>query len=174
MPILRSILIALSRNSSLRNFVENSTLGGRMSSRFVAGTSVEEVLAAAKAVNSHGMSTTLDSLGENVHSPEEARQAADVYHRLLDAIQQRQLDANVSVKLTQMGMDLDPELALSLASGLVEHAAAANTFVRIDMEGSDYTQATIDMVSKLHESNGNRGRVGVVIQAYLYRSQADI
>ena len=174
MPISRSMFIALSRNKALRQFMENSSLGVRMSSRFVAGKTVEEVLAAAAAVNRQGISTTLDSLGENVHSPQEARQAAEVYHRLLDAVQQRQLDANVSVKLTQMGMDLDPELALSLASGLVEHAATANTFVRIDMEGSDYTQATIDMVSKLHASNGNRGRVGVVIQAYLYRSQADI
>jgi proline dehydrogenase len=174
MPILRSVLIALSRNSSLRHFAEDSTLGGRMSSRFVAGTSVEEVLTAAAAVNSHGMATTLDSLGENVHSPEEAQRAADVYHRLLDAIKPRRLEANVSVKLTQMGMDLDPGLAGSIVTGLVEHAVAANTFVRIDMEGSDYTQATIDLVSRLHAIQGNRGRVGVVIQAYLRRSAADI
>ena len=174
MPILRSILIALSRNSSLRNFAENSTLGGRMSSRFVAGRSVEEVLTAATAVNSHGMSTTLDSLGENVHSPQEVKEAADVYHRLLDAIEQRRLDANVSVKLTQMGMDLNPELAFATVAALVKHAVAADTFVRIDMEGSEYTQATIDLVSGLHAMETNRGRVGVVIQAYLYRSGADI
>src|SRR4051812_39799032 len=135
MPILRSLLIALSRNSSLRHFAESSSIGGRMSSRFVAGTSVEEVLHAAASVNRQRISTTLDSLGENVHSPQEAHQAADVYHRLLDAIQQRQLDANVSVKLTQMGMDLDQELAAAMVAGLVEHAVAANTFVRIDMEG---------------------------------------
>jgi proline dehydrogenase len=170
----RSILVALSRSPSLRDFMEDSTLGRRMSSRFVAGTSVDDVLAAATAVNSHGMSTSLDSLGENVLSAQEAQQAADVYHRLLDAIQQRGLDSNVSVKLTQMGMDLDPELAFAMAAGLVEHAVAANTFVRIDMEGSDYTQATIDMVCRLHAMEGNRGRVGVVIQAYLYRSKADI
>jgi proline dehydrogenase len=174
MPILRSILIALSRNSSLRNFAENSTLGGRMSSRFVAGTSVEEVLAAATAVNSHAMSTTLDSLGENAHSPQQAKQAAEVYHRLLDAVEQRQLDANISVKLTQMGMDLDPELAFATVAALVEHAVAADSFVRIDMEGAEYTQATVDLVSRLHAMEGNRGRVGVVIQAYLYRSGADI
>src|SRR6201999_3356131 len=142
-----------------RQFAESSTLGSRMSSRFVAGTSVEQVLHAAASVNRQGISTSLDSLGENVHSPQEAQQAAEVYHRLLDAIQQRQLDANVSVKLTQMGRDLEPELAFSLASGLVEHAVAANTFVRIDMEGSDYTQATIDLVSKLHARTGNQGRV---------------
>jgi proline dehydrogenase len=174
MPILRSILIALSRNSSLRNFAENSTLGGRMSARFVAGRSVEEVLTAATAVNSHGMSTTLDSLGENVNSPHEAEEAADVYHRLLDSIEQHQLDANLSVKLTQMGMDLDPELAFATVAALIKHAVAANTFVRIDMEGSEYTQATIDLVCKLHAIEENRSRVGVVIQAYLYRSAADI
>jgi proline dehydrogenase len=174
MPILRSILIALSRNSSLRNFAENSTLGGRMSSRFVAGTSIEEVLAAATAVNSHAMSTTLDSLGENAHSPEQAKQAAEVYHRLLDSVEQRQLDANISVKLTQMGMDLDPELPFATVAALVKHAVAAESFVRIDMEGSEYTQATVDLVSRLHAMEGNRGRVGVVIQAYLYRSGADI
>jgi proline dehydrogenase len=174
MPILRSILIALSRNSSLRNFAENSTLGGRMSSRFVAGTRVEEVLAAAKAVNGHGMSTTLDSLGENAHSPQQAQQAAEVYHRLLDAVEHHQLDANISLKLTQMGMDLDPELVFATVDGLVKHAAAADSFVRIDMEGSEYTQATVDLVSRLHSMEQNRGRVGVVIQAYLYRSGADI
>jgi proline dehydrogenase len=174
MPILRSVLIALSRNSSLRHFAESSALGGRMSARFVAGISVEEALNAATSVNRQGISTSLDSLGENVHSPEEAQQAAGVYHRLLDAIEQQHLDANVSVKLTQMGMDLDPELALANAASLVEHAVKAGTFVRIDMEGSAYTQATIDMVCRLHALEQNRGRVGVVIQAYLYRSAADI
>jgi proline dehydrogenase len=174
MPILRSIFIALSGNSSLRHFMENSSLGSRMSHRFVAGTRVEDVLDAAAAVNRQGISTTLDSLGENVRSPLEAQQSAGVYHQLLDAIRQRGLDSNVSVKLTQMGMDLHPELAFTIAAGLVEHAVAADTFVRIDMEGSDYTQATIDLVCRLHAMEKNRGRVGVVIQAYLYRSKADI
>ena len=136
-----------------------------MSSRFVAGTRIEDVLDAATSVNRQRMSATLDSLGENVHSPAEAQRAADIYHRLLDAIQQDRLDANVSVKLTQMGMELDPELAFSMAAALVEHAVAAGTFVRIDMEDSAYTQATIDLVSKLNAMNGNRGHVGVVIQA---------
>jgi proline dehydrogenase len=174
MPILRSVFIALSGSASLRHFAESSALGGRMSSRFVAGTSVEEVLSVCKAVNRQGISTSLDSLGENVHSPQEAEKAAHVYHRLLDAIEQQHLDANVSVKLTQMGMDLDPALALANAASLVSHAVKAGTFVRIDMEGSDYTQATLDMVCRLHAMDGNRGRVGVVIQAYLYRSAADI
>jgi proline dehydrogenase len=174
MPILRPVLLALAGNSSLRDFMEDSSFGRRMSSRFVAGTSVEDVLRAAKAVNGHGMSTSLDSLGENVASAEEAQQAADVYHRLLDAIEHHQLDGNVSLKLTQMGLDLDPELAFGITERLVEHAVAAGTFVRIDMEGSGYTQTTIDMVCRLHAVAANRGRIGVVIQSYLYRSKADI
>jgi len=145
-----------------------------MSARFVAGTTVEEALNASTSVNRQGISTSLDSLGENVHSPDEAQKAAHVYHRLLDAIERQHLDANVSVKLTQMGMDLDPDLALANTAGLVEHAVKARTFVRIDMEGSGYTQATIDMVCRLHAMEQNRGSVGVVIQAYLYRSAADI
>jgi proline dehydrogenase len=174
MPLLRPALIALSRNRSLRNFLEDSRVGAKMSSRFVAGTHIESALEATEAVNRQGMAATLDSLGENVSSPEEARKAADIYHHLLDAIQQRGLNANVSVKLTQMGMDLDPEIALRLTIELVDHAVQANSFVRIDMEGSAYTQATVDLVSKIHANPSHRGRVGVVIQSYLYRSQDDI
>jgi proline dehydrogenase len=176
MPILRSAFIALSRNQPLRHFSERSKLGRRMSSRFVAGMTVEEVLRAAEAIQGQGIASTLDSLGENVTTPEEARRSADIYHRLLDAIEARRLNANVSVKLTQMGMDLDPEheLARSIVSDLVDHAVAAGTFVRVDMEGAEYTQATVDLVRALHAKPENRGHVGIVIQAYLFRSAKDI
>lgn len=174
MPILRSAFIALSRNATLRNFSERSTLGHRMSSRFVAGMTLEEVIRSAEALQSLGIASTLDSLGENVSTPEEARHSADIYHRLIDAIQARKLDANVSVKLTQMGMDLDPDLATEIVADLVEHAVIANTFVRVDMEGSQYTQATIDLVRRLHSIPRNRNHVGIVIQAYLFRSEEDI
>lgn len=145
-----------------------------MSSRFVAGMDIEDVLRAASLLQNQGISSTLDSLGENVSSPDQARQSAEVYHRLLDAIADRKLNANVSVKLTQMGMDLSPDLAGEIVSGLVDHAVAVNNFVRIDMEGSPYTQATIDLTRSLHAQPANRGHVGVVIQAYLYRSADDI
>jgi len=174
MPILRSAFIALSRNQPLRKFSERSTVGRRMSSRFVAGMEIEDVLHAAAAIQNQGIASTLDSLGENVSTPEEARHSAEIYHRLLDAIQARRLNANVSVKLTQMGMDLDPQLAHEIVSGLVDHAVAAGTFVRVDMEGSPYTQATIDMVRSLHAIAANREHVGIVIQAYLRRSERDI
>jgi proline dehydrogenase len=171
---LRSAFIALSHNGALRRFYESSKLGRRMSSRFVAGTHIEDALEVTKALNLRGISTTLDNLGENVTSPEEAKRAADLYHRLLDAIEAERLDATVSLKLTHMGLDLDPQLAFELTTGLVQHAAAANSFVRIDMEGTSYTQITIDMARKLHGVPGNREHVGVVIQAYLYRSEADL
>src|SRR6185437_14168696 len=174
MPILRSAFIALSRNQPLRHFSERSALGRRLSSRFVAGMEIDDALRAAQALHDQGIASTLDSLGENVTTPEQARRSADIYHRLLDAIAARKLNANVSLKLTQMGMDLDPALASEIVSGLVDHAVAANNFIRIDMEGTDYTQATLDLTQSLHAQPANRGHVGVVIQAYLYRSAQDI
>ncbi len=145
-----------------------------MSSRFVAGMEIEDVLRAAESLQNQGIAATLDSLGENVSTPEQARAAAEIYHRLLDAIDKRKLKANVSVKLTQMGMDLGRGLAAEIVSGLVEHAVAIDSFVRVDMEGSEYTQATIDLVRTLHAKPESRGHVGIVIQAYLYRSAEDI
>jgi len=178
MALLRSTFIALSRNSALRGFSESSSFGRKMSSRFVAGLEIEDVLDAAEALNAQGISATLDSLGENVATPDEARRSAEVYHRLLDAIQKRGLNANVSVKLTQMGLELDPEIAHEIAAGLAGHAAETNNFVRIDMEGSALTQATLEIVKSVHGGQSaagpNRGHIGVVIQAYLYRSEQDI
>jgi len=143
-----------------------------MSSRFVAGFRIEDALTVAQTLDKQGLFSTLDSLGENVSSPDQARRAAQVYHRLLDAI--AGLNSNVSLKLTQMGMDLGEGLAFDIVSGLVRHAVEAGTFVRVDMEGSPYTQATLDMVRRLHALPENRGHVGIVIQAYLRRSQKDI
>src|SRR5271167_684200 len=101
MPILRSTFIALSQNPALRSFSESSAIGRRMSSRFVAGLEIDDALHAAETLNAHGISATLDSLGENVACADEARRHADIYHQLLDAIQRRGLNANVSIKLTQ-------------------------------------------------------------------------
>lgn len=172
MTILRSTFISLSQNQPLRRFSEASAAGRRVSSRFVAGLESDDVLRATAALNRDGLSATLDSLGENVHSPEEAQRSAAIYHQLLDAIGERSLDANVSVKLTQMGMDLSPGLAEQIVTSLVEHAARIGTFVRVDMEGSAYTQATLDLVRRIHQKYP--GSVGVVIQAYLRRSADDI
>ena len=174
MPVLRSAFIALSRNRTLRNFCENSRTGGKLSARFVAGMTIEDALRVARAVNDQGIHVTLDSLGESVTAPEEAHAAAEIYHRLLDSIAEQKLDANISVKLTQMGLSLDPQLAEEIATNLTEHARATNNFVRIDMEDSPLTQVTLDIVRRLHARPDLRGAIGIVIQSYLYRSQADI
>ena len=174
MSILRSSFIALSTNAPLRHFSESSPTGRRLSSRFVAGMTLDEVVHAAESLQEQGIAATLDSLGENVHTPEEAERSANIYHRLLDVIGEKKLNANVSVKLSQMGMELDPALAEGIVSKLTAHARTVDSFVRVDMEGTPYTQATIDLVRRLHAETGNRGRIGVVIQAYLFRSEADI
>ena len=174
MSLLRSTFIALSSNSRLRRFAENSSLGRRMSSRFVAGFRIEDALSASAVLGAQGLFITLDCLGENVSSPAEARQSAQKYHWLLDAIPASTLNANVSLKLTQMGMDLGEDIAFDIVADLVRHAVEANTFVRVDMEGTPYTTSTIDLVRKLHALPRNQGHVGIVIQAYLRRSAQDV
>ncbi len=171
MLLLRSAFIALSQNKKLRSFSERSTIGRKLSGRFVAGMTVEEVLAVCRRVNHEGIAATLDSLGESVTTEAEARTSAAIYHQLLDAIQEQKLNANVSVKLSQVGMDFDPALAERIVGEMVEHAAAADSFVRIDMEGSPYTEATIAMTERL--AARFPGRVGTVLQAYLFRTEAD-
>ncbi len=174
MSLLRSAFIALSHNRSLRHFCENSSLGGKLSSRFVAGTEIFDALRVAEAVNRQGIAVTLDSLGESVTSEAEAHHAAEIYHQLLDLIAARKLKANISVKLTQMGLEVSPDLAESIALSLTQHAQSTGSFVRIDMEDSSLTQVTLDIVRRVHARAELRGSIGVVIQAYLYRSQADI
>jgi proline dehydrogenase len=174
MALLRSAFIALSRNRSLRRFGERSAIGTRLSSRFVAGMEIDDALRVAETVNKQGMAVSLDSLGESVTSENEAYKAAEIYHRLIDAISARKLNANVSVKLTQMGLGLSRDLAESIAENLTEHARSAETFLRVDMEDSSLTQVTLDIVRRIHSRPGLRGSIGTVIQSYLYRSQADI
>jgi proline dehydrogenase len=174
MPLLRSFFIALSHNRLLRNFSEHSAAGNRLSSRFVAGMEIEDALRVADSVNKQGMAVTLDSLGESVSSEAEAHAAAEVYHRLLDALAASKLSAHISVKLTQMGLLLSPALAESIAASLAEHARSQGSFLRIDMEDSSLTQVTLDIVRRIHARPEMRGIIGIVIQAYLYRSQADI
>ncbi len=174
MPVLRSFFIALSHNRSLRRFSESSSIGKRLSSRFIAGMEIDDALHVAEELNKQGMTVSLDSLGESVTTEAEARAAAEVYHKLLDAIAARKLNANVSMKLTQMGLNLAPALAESIAESVALHAAKTGSFVRIDMEDSSLTQGTLEIVERLHAKPGLRGVVGIVIQAYLYRSQEDI
>jgi proline dehydrogenase len=174
--MLRTFFVQLSENRSLRNFAERSSLGRHVSGRFVAGTEIADAVRATQAINRAGMSVTVDNLGENVTNPEEAHHSAQLYHHVLDAIAANQLNANISLKLTHMGLDVDEKLAREVVSGLVAKAASMRPpgFVRVDMEGSPYTQRTLDFVHELHRMPGNQNSVGTVIQSYLKRSESDI
>ena len=147
-------------------------MGRAMSSRFVAGMSVDEALDAAAKLNAEGIAVSLDSLGESVSTRPEAERSAGIYFQLLEAIEARKLNANVSLKLTQMGMDFDPAMAEEIVAGIVARAAMAASFVRIDMEGSGLTDATISMTERLFLRFP--GRVGTVLQAYLFRTESDV
>ncbi len=174
--MLRALFISLSESHWLRAVAERSSIGQKFSSRFVAGTQVEDALRATRTVNQSGSSVSIDNLGENVTNAAEARASAQLYHQLLDDIAAQKLDANISLKLTHMGLDVDEQLARDLVSGLVAKAVAMNprNFVRVDMEGSPYTQRTLDFVHELHRSPGNQGCVGAVIQSYMRRSEGDV
>jgi proline dehydrogenase len=174
--LLRSFFIGLSTNKAFRAFSERSSMGRRVSHRFVAGMTVDEAITAAAQLNAEGIAVSLDSLGESVLEIEQAEQSAAIYHQLLDAIEARKLRANVSVKLTQVGMDIGgpsmgPILAERIVGTMVAHAARSGNFVRIDMEGSEYTEPTLALTERLHQLHP--GAVGTVLQAYLHRTEQD-
>lgn len=174
--MLRAFFIALSESTSLRAIAERSRFGQRTSARFVAGKEVVDAIRATRAVNLFGASVSIDNLGENVTNADEARASARLYHDLLDEIAANRLNANISLKLTHMGLDVDEKLARELVVELVSKAAGMNPpgFVRVDMEGSPYTQRTLDFVHELHRMPGNGNSVGTVIQSYLKRSESDV
>jgi proline dehydrogenase len=174
--VLRAIFIALSESKSLRAIAERSSFGQRTSARFVAGTQVADAIRAAATVNQFGAGVSIDNLGENVTNVEEARASARLYHDMLDAIAANNLNANISLKLTHMGLDVDEKMAFDIVRNLVAKAASMTprNFVRVDMEGSAYTQRTLDFVHELHRVPGNAGNVGAVIQSYMRSAEADV
>ncbi|MEZ2348582.1 proline dehydrogenase family protein [Terriglobus sp. RCC_193] len=169
--MFRSFLISLSQNNTMRGIMERSAPGRRLSSRFVAGLTVEDALRVTRDLNAQGFAVTADALGESVRSEAEAVAAADIYHRLLEGIMTAGLNANVSLKLTGVGMDVSAELAERTTGDIVAHAAHVGNFVRIDMEGTPYTEATIALTERLAQQYP--GAVGTVLQAYLYRTAED-
>jgi proline dehydrogenase len=174
--LLRAALISLSESRALRAIAERSSIGQRVSGRFVAGTQPEDALRVTQALNAAGMAVSVDNLGENVTNADEARESVALYRQLLTQMTTRGLNANISLKLTHMGLDVNPELAYQHVRSLVAQAASSQpkNFVRLDMEGSAYTQRTIDLVRELHGKPENRGCIGAVIQSYMRRSEADV
>lgn len=170
--MLREFLIHLSENELARRFTMHAPGARTMARRFVAGETVEEGVAAARALNAAGMKVTLDCLGESVSSEQEAAAAAETYLRLIDRIAEEKLDANVSLKLTQMGQDIDEEFLRHNVGRVLDRARQHDMFVRLDMESSDYTQRTLDFFERIW--NEGYTNVGVVLQSYMRRSEADV
>ncbi|CAG0976368.1 proline dehydrogenase [Anaerolineae bacterium] len=171
MPILRDAFLAMSTSAWLRKAVIGFPLSRRMTRRFVAGETLDEAIAVVKKLNAQNMQVTFDLLGESVTQESEAREARDGYLRALDAIAANHVSSHVSVKLTQMGLDLNPDLCLANMRQIVGKAKAIGTFVRVDMESSAHTQITLNIFKTLREEFDN---VGIVIQSYLYRSEEDM
>jgi proline dehydrogenase len=169
--MLRSLLISLSQNATFRRFVMGFPLSRRFARRFVAGEHLSEAVAVIQRLNRQNILATFDQLGENVTNATMANAAADGYIQMLDAIEQHQLRSNVSLKLTQMGLDIDGELCVQNLRRILTRARPYNNFIRIDMEGSPYTQRTLDVYQQLRSEGF--ANVGVVLQSYLYRSADD-
>ncbi len=171
MPVMRTALIALSRNKTLQNLIVRVPVSRKMARRFVAGETLEEAIEAVRQLNGQGMLATLDHLGENVATEAEAISAADEYLIALDALAESGVNSNVSLKLTQMGLDLGDDFCFDNVRRIIDRAAELQNFVRIDMEGSEYTQRTLDLYRRLR---GQYTNCGLVVQAYLHRTQADV
>lgn len=169
--IMKSTLLFLSRQEKLKNFVLGFEFAQRVSRRFVSGETQEKAVQVVKELNRKGFIATLDRLGENVTSEEEAIKAADDYISLLDKIQENGINSNVSCKLTQMWLDLGVDFCLNNVRRIVEKAKKCHNFVRIDMEDSPRTDKTLQICYVLHKEYPE---VGAVIQSYLYRSEEDV
>src|ERR1700740_2905343 len=151
--MLRSTLLRLSESRGVAHWVTSNAATRRMARRFVAGETLDEAIVASRPCNSKGMYTSLDYLGENVATVADAQRARDAYLEIFDRIAQERLHANVSCKLTQLGLDLSAEFCEGLLLSIVERAAGYESFLRVDMESSVYTQRTLDLVKRVRTRN---------------------
>lgn len=171
--MLRNSLLYLSNQQRIFRFVRNNRMARGFANRFVAGETLDTAVAAVKKLNAAGMTVSLDLLGESVHNESEAKAAGREYLAILDRIHSERLDANVSVKLTAMGLDISEDLCVSVMQTVLQRASEYRNFVRLDMEGSDYTQKTLDLFEQ-RLYTAYRESVGIVLQSYLYRTAADV
>ncbi len=171
--MLRAGLLWLSEQSRVFRFIRGNGLARRFAARFVAGETVDSAVAALKSLNAAGLTASLDLLGESVHNAAEAQAARDTYLETLDRIRAAGADANVSVKLSQMGLDIDEALCGDNMRAIIARAKAHGSFARIDMEQSDYTERTLQLFKRtFYPEFGNA--VGVVLQSYLRRTEQDV
>ena len=170
--VTRSALIYLSRQESLKDFAANFGLFKKLTTRFVAGENIDEAVAAIRELNGEGCSASFDHLNESVVNAGEADGEVNEYLRILARIDDTGINSNASIKLTQFGLELDPELAYKNARKIVEDAARRGNFVRVDMESSSVTQVTLDIFKRLRDEFGLND-VGIVLQSYLRRTYQD-
>jgi proline dehydrogenase len=169
--IMKSALLYLSTSEGFKNFLTKFKSFNNVTQRFVAGEDIATAVEAIKQLNSKHITATFDHLGESISSEAETLAEVREYEKLIDSIVSNSLDSNVSVKLTQLGLDIDNELCYRNTRAIVEAAHRQQNFVRIDMEDSPKTDATFDIFNRLR---GEFENVGIVVQAYLYRTEKDI
>jgi proline dehydrogenase len=168
--VLRHFFLFLSNRRALRRWMEHSPRAAALTSRFIAGREIEDALRVTRQINQSGLTTTLDYLGESVTTLAEAAASRDVYLRVLEAIHAQGLKANVSIKLTQFGLDVSEAACRENVAAIARRVGEIGSFVRVDMESSAYTARTLALVSDLHETYPH---IGTVLQSYLYRTAGD-
>ncbi len=171
--MLRSLLIYLSKAEWARRIVMRWKIAWQVASRFVAGETPADAIRAIEALNAKGICATLDHLGENVTSEDEARQATDEIIHILDEIARSDVKSGISIKLSQIGLLLDVAICEENLRRIVERASSQENFVRIDMEDSPVTEVTLELFRKMR-AEGYIDTVGIVIQSYLFRSDDDV
>jgi len=169
--MLRSLLLYLSECESPKKLLTRYSLGRRLAARFIAGEELQDALGVIRRLNGEGFTVTLDCLGESVYKPAEAEAACQTYLELLDRLAAEGLSSHVSVKLTQLGLAIDEALARRHLTRLAERAAQHRNFVRVDMEGSAFTEATLRVFRAV---DAPRDVMGIALQAYLRRTEADV
>lgn len=169
--MFKNTLLQLAQNERMRDFVVQNPLARGASRRFVAGEGLDEALEAARVLNRRGLQVALDMLGENVVTVPDVRKSSESYQKAIDLIAKTGLDANISVKLTALGLDISRELCEEQLAVILECGQERNVFVCVDMESSAYTEATLDIVLNAHRQFQN---VGTVLQTYLYRTAGDV
>ena len=171
--LTRSALIYLSRQEGLKEFAARFSLFRKLTTRFIAGETIDEAIAAIREVNAHGCTASFDHLNEGVTDAMATEAEVAEYLNVLARIDETGIKSNVSIKLTQFGLEIDPELAYRNARRIVEDAKRRGNFVRVDMEGSNVTQVTLDIFNRLR-SEFELNDVGIVVQSYLYRTREDV
>jgi proline dehydrogenase len=172
--MLRAFFIYLSHAAWARSLITGLGFARRAAARFVAGDTVEAAIAAIRALNAQGLHATVDHLGENVTSEDEARRAADDYIVVLDRIAESGVRSNISVKLTQFGLDINQDFCVRNVRRVIAKARDTGNFVRIDMEGTPHTDRTLQVLHAVRQDASLAGHVGTVLQAYLYRTEDDL